>query len=495
MQMTFKISPSTDKLPRYMSTPSRCGSTLDLVPAVLSNNGHVPSVRVVPPSAPIMQPHAPTTVHVYENGVITGRMVLLHNETKSLEVTVAPGKDGDETRLALAAVDGMSVVVHTLAGTFTLAYPDVDKTLVFYNGRWNVFGWNSLTYSFYPEKVTQTLIPPSNTTIGFGYDVACSSDGSVVAVGSPESGAGAGCVFVYAKKNAVLELAQVLAGGSAGVRKEEGRTCVMNALGTVIGFNSKNTEGDDIFLLFEKKNAQWALSHIIEDACTDADISSNGGTLVLGSPQCIRVYAYSVEKNVSEWTHVTDLEEPSDSVFGKRVALSGNGHIVATVSEKHTAVIYNIGTPGRPMRHQLSDTGITCAVSVATDFAGTTVVVGSDDTHGRICVFTSPVTHGRYAVRPDPNFDKENIINNLFGVGYSVDLSADGNTMVVGAPKYNGTSGAVFIFTRTVGVWTLRSKIIGTTSTVLGYSTAVASDTSQAVIGAIGNAGSVHIIT
>lgn len=492
--MTFKISPSMDKLPpRYMSTPSRCGSTLgmDLVPAVVSNNGHLPSIKVVAPSAPVLT-HG--TVHVYENGIISGRMVLLHNETKSLEVTLASGKDGDESRLALAAVDGMSVVVHTSSGTFTLLYPDVDKTLVFYNERWNVFGWNSLTYSFYPEKSTQTLFPQGNTTIGFGYDVACSSDGCVVAVGSPETG-NTGCVYVYTKKDSGFELAQVLTSGATGIRKEEGRTCVMNGLGTVIGFNSKNDNGDDIFILFEKNGSQWILSHIIEDECSDADMSSNGTTLVLSSPHCIRVYAYTSNGSTSEWAHVTDIEDQDDNVFGKRVALSGNGDVVVTVSEKHTAVIYNMRTPTRPTRHQLSDTGITCAVSVATDFSGNTIVVGSDDTHGRICVFTSPVTHGRYSVRPDPNFDKENIINNLFGVGHSVDVSADGNTMVVGAPKYNGTSGAVFTFTRTVGVWTLRSKIIGATGTVLGYSAAVSSDASQAVIGAIGNTGSVQIIT
>lgn len=487
--MTFKISPSTEKLPRYMSPPSRCGSMLGgLVPAVLSNNGHVPSVRVALPSAPVVE-YTTQTVHVYENGVISGRLILLHNESKSLEVTVAPGKDGDEMRISLAAIDGMSVVVHTSAGTFTLAYPDVDKTLVFYNERWNVFGWNSLTYSFFPEKVTQTLTAPNNT-IGFGYDVECSSDATVIAIGSPETSNGAGCVYIYTKKDTGLELAQVLTGGTTGMRKEEGRVCVMNALGTVVGFNSKNADGDDTFVIFEKNNSQWRLCHIIEDACTDADISSSGTTLVLASPQCIRIYAYSSDG----WSHVADLEEQGDNVFGKRVALSGNGHVVATVSEKHTAIIYNISTQ-TPVRHQLSDSGITGAVSVATDFSGTTVVVGSDDTHGRICVFTSPVTHGRYAVRPDPNFDKENIINNLFGVGHSVDLSADGNTMVVGAPKYKGTNGAVFVFTRTVGVWTLRSKIIGTAGAVLGYSIAAASDASHAVIGAIGNAGSVYIIS
>src|ERR1035438_9043902 len=46
--------------------------------------------------------------------------------------------------------------------------------------------------------------------------------------------------------------------------------------------------------------------------------------------------------------------------------------------------------------------------------------------------------------------------------GYSVALSADGNTALVGGPYDNG-AGAAWVWTRSVGVWTQQGpKLVGT---------------------------------
>jgi hypothetical protein len=47
--------------------------------------------------------------------------------------------------------------------------------------------------------------------------------------------------------------------------------------------------------------------------------------------------------------------------------------------------------------------------------------------------------------------------------GTSVSLSADGNTAIVGGPDDNGATGAVWVFTFSRGVWTQQgSKLVGT---------------------------------
>src|SRR5947199_410827 len=47
--------------------------------------------------------------------------------------------------------------------------------------------------------------------------------------------------------------------------------------------------------------------------------------------------------------------------------------------------------------------------------------------------------------------------------GQSVALSADGNTAIVGGPSDNTSTGAVWVYTRSGGVWTQQgSKLIGT---------------------------------
>jgi collagen type VII alpha len=75
--------------------------------------------------------------------------------------------------------------------------------------------------------------------------------------------------------------------------------------------------------------------------------------------------------------------------------------------------------------------------------------------------------------------------------GYSVSMSSDGNTALVGSP-YQGTGsdsqkGAVYVFTRSNGVWTQQQKLTASdaaTSDLFGWSVALSSDGSTAVVGA-----------
>ncbi len=74
--------------------------------------------------------------------------------------------------------------------------------------------------------------------------------------------------------------------------------------------------------------------------------------------------------------------------------------------------------------------------------------------------------------------------------GYSVSLSADGNTAIVGGYNDNGAQGAVWIYARTAGVWTQQgSKLVGTGNTGAanqGYSVCLSPDGNTAIVG--GNA-------
>jgi FG-GAP repeat protein len=69
--------------------------------------------------------------------------------------------------------------------------------------------------------------------------------------------------------------------------------------------------------------------------------------------------------------------------------------------------------------------------------------------------------------------------------GYSVALAADGNTAIVGGHGDNGGAGAVWVFTRSGGVWTPQgSKLIATGTAGLGASVAVSADGNTAIFGA-----------
>ncbi len=86
--------------------------------------------------------------------------------------------------------------------------------------------------------------------------------------------------------------------------------------------------------------------------------------------------------------------------------------------------------------------------------------------------------------------------------GISVSISQDGNTSIVGAPGDNGSIGAVWIFTRSGSVWSQQgAKLIGTGAigqTEQGFSVALSSDGNTAIVGGRGDdssAGAVWVFT
>jgi hypothetical protein len=78
--------------------------------------------------------------------------------------------------------------------------------------------------------------------------------------------------------------------------------------------------------------------------------------------------------------------------------------------------------------------------------------------------------------------------------GNSVALSADGNTAIVGGPYDNGQTGAAWVYTRNKGVWTQQgSKLVGTGAVAAtdgigaeqGWSVALSGDGNTAILGGI----------
>jgi hypothetical protein len=78
------------------------------------------------------------------------------------------------------------------------------------------------------------------------------------------------------------------------------------------------------------------------------------------------------------------------------------------------------------------------------------------------------------------------------GQGGSVSLSSDGNTAIVGGPADNDNTGAVWVFTRSDGVWSQQGpKLVGTGAVgpfgaEQGFSVSLSGDGSSAIVG--GNA-------
>ncbi|HET6928628.1 MAG TPA: hypothetical protein VFI48_17390, partial [Hyphomicrobiaceae bacterium] len=83
-----------------------------------------------------------------------------------------------------------------------------------------------------------------------------------------------------------------------------------------------------------------------------------------------------------------------------------------------------------------------------------------------------------------------NLGGGLWSQGASVAVSADGSTAIVGGPSDNRTTGAVWVFTRSDGIWTQQgNKLVGSRASEpplspgQGMSVALSADGNTAIIG------------
>jgi uncharacterized protein YdbL (DUF1318 family) len=70
--------------------------------------------------------------------------------------------------------------------------------------------------------------------------------------------------------------------------------------------------------------------------------------------------------------------------------------------------------------------------------------------------------------------------------GYSVSLSGDGTTAIVGGPNDNGGAGAAWVYTRSGGVWSQQAKLVAkgaVGNSAQGYSVSLSGDGNTAIIG------------
>jgi hypothetical protein len=79
--------------------------------------------------------------------------------------------------------------------------------------------------------------------------------------------------------------------------------------------------------------------------------------------------------------------------------------------------------------------------------------------------------------------------------GASTALSADGNTALVGGPLDSGNTGAVWVFTRTAGIWMQQGPKLASGGGQFGSSVALSADGNTALIGSAGGVGLAHVFT
>lgn len=319
----------------------------------------------------------------------------------------------------------------------------------------------------------------------FGNSVSSSSNGDIVAVGSPFRGgvgaASSGQVRIYENISGVwTQIGQDINGEAA--YDESGTSVSISSDGSIVAVgaprNDDNGEDSGQVRIYENISGVW--TQIGEDIDGEAtgdrsgrsiSLSSDGNIVAINAPGNddngedsghVRIY-----ENISGvWTQIgedIDGEDSEDTYFGGTtdLSLSNDGNIVA------------IGAPGNDGNGNLSG-----HVRVYENISGVWTQVGQD-------------------------IDGETF-NNLSG--FSVSISGNGNILAIGAPYNNGSGfesyiGQVRIYENISGIWTqIGQDIYGNNSLDWnGFSLDLSNDGSIVAIGAPyfnnsgGSAGFVHI--
>jgi len=191
------------------------------------------------------------------------------------------------------------------------------------------------------------------------------------------------------------------------------------------------------------------------------------------------------------------VDSPDGPWEGYSVAVSGDGNtaLVGGFQDNNfTGAVWTFTRSGSTWTQQGSKlAGGTLAYfgwSVALSSDGKTAIVGAPYSNyfgGGAWVYTlsggvwtqqGSVLVGTGAVSGYPNGSFQ---------GYSVSLSSDGNTAIIGGPNDNNFTGAAWVFTRSDGVWTQQgNKLVGTGAVGFsgqGSSAALSGDGNTAIVG------------
>jgi hypothetical protein len=247
-------------------------------------------------------------------------------------------------------------------------------------------------------------------------------------------------------------------------------------------------------------------------------VSANGNTALIGGMEDNPAAGFAgavwvFVRSQGAWSQQgPKLTAAGSGVFGDSVALSADGNtaLIGAGGTGAAGAAWVFTRSGSTWTQQAELTpddavatpglGVAFGSSVALSADGNTALIGGPyDFNGRTdegaaWVFTrsgSSWTQQGSKLAPPPAGSGRNASVQF---GFSVALSADGNTALIGGYEDNEWAGAAWVFTRSGGVWSQQgSKLVGTgagatANAAQGFSVALSADGNTALIGGPGDA-------
>jgi hypothetical protein len=333
----------------------------------------------------------------------------------------------------------------------------------------------------------------------FGVSVALS--GSTALIGAYGKNSNAGAAYVVTGSGSTWTQRKELTAADAAPGDLFGRSVALSGSTALIGAYGKNSNAGAAYV-FTGSGSTWTQRK--ELTAADAAPGINFGssvalyrsTALVGAPTVNTGAgaAYVFAGSGGTWTQrakLTAADDAADGEFGSSVAISGSTPLVGAPGKNGAAYVF--GLPYQQGR--LTATGGAAAdqAGLSVAISGSTAVVGAPGRNavtGAVYVFT--LSLGVWSQRAVLTA-AGGAVNSYFG--WVVAIS--GSTVLVGAPGVNGFTGAAYVFTGSGATWA-QQKVLTASDPAGGdqFGRAVALSGSTALVGAPdknANAGAVYV--
>ncbi|WP_316186622.1 hypothetical protein [Bradyrhizobium sp. SZCCHNRI2014] len=358
--------------------------------------------------------------------------------------------------------------------------------------------------SYFTQQGPKLVPSAGNGYPNFGQSVALSADGNTAIVGAPNDDAGIGGAWVFTRTVGVwMQQGPKLVGsGAVGVSSprgnrgaSQGTSVALSADGNtaIIGGDFDHTSSQDFAdgaaWVFTRTAGVWTQegpklvgSGAVGGAWQGVSVtlSADGNTAMVGgsndtkSRGAVWVFARTAGIWKQQGPKLVGSGCVEGCALGRSVALSGDGNTAilsgygvkgAWVFARKDGVwtqqgnkLRGTGEVKESDRLSMSGDGSGQGFSVALSADGNTAAIGGpyDSWPGAVWIFTRTgdvwTQQGNKLVGSG-RVDGSGDMGRATMQGSSVALSGDGNTAIVGGPDDDAYAGAAWVFTRTEGVW------------------------------------------
>jgi hypothetical protein len=365
------------------------------------------------------------------------------------------------------------------------------------------------------------LVGTGGDAISFqGGSVAISSDGNTAVEGGIYDNSQQGAIWIFTRNEGVWSQqgTKLVGTGGAGDFVYQGYSVAISADGnTVIESGWRDNSDTGAVWIFTRNAGVWAQqgSKLVGTGAvggqilqgTSVAISADGNTALVGGSgdnATGAVWVFTRSGNI--WTqHGSKLVGtggigPTNQ--GASLAISGDGSTFVTggtIDNGYLGAIWVFTRSGDDWVQQgaklVGSESIDASQqgsSVAISSDGNTIITGGPGdflNEGAVWIFTR--SNGIWS-QQGPKLYAEGSTSPIV-VGRSVAISGDGNTAMVSSPGGDGSVGKVWVFTRSMGVWTKQnSALLGTDAEGAarqGWSVALSSEGTMIESGPFDNGG------